>query len=56
MEKAKFLKVMCPRCKSGKIIFGKSSIEVKCSECNYLLVKSSGGKAKVRAKVKEVLC
>ncbi len=55
MAKSKFLKVICPRCEHNQIVFGKSSLEVKCSGCNYMLNKSGGGKTKVRGKVKEVL-
>lgn len=51
---SKFLKIVCPRCKKITIVYGNSSIEVKCNDCNYLLTKSSGGRAKVRAKVKEI--
>lgn len=54
MAKGKFLKVVCPRCANKQVVFGKASLEVKCHKCNYLLTKSKGGKAKVRAKVDEV--
>ena len=54
-EPSKFLKISCPRCKTRHILFGKSSIKVKCKKCNYLLLKTQGGKAKLRALVKEVL-
>jgi ribosomal protein S27E len=53
--KSKFLKITCPRCRARHIIFGKSSLRIKCSKCNYLLLKNSGGKAKIRAQVREVL-
>jgi len=55
MANGKFLKIVCPRCKCNKIVYGNSSTKVKCSKCNYLLMKTSGGKAKIRARVKEVL-
>ncbi|MEK6889195.1 MAG: 30S ribosomal protein S27e [Nanoarchaeota archaeon] len=55
MNKSEFLQVLCPKCRSLRIIYGKSSIRIKCSKCNYLLIKSSGGKAKIRARIKEVL-
>ncbi len=55
MEESKFLKIQCPRCGQEKIVFGKSSYEVKCLQCNYLITKSNGGKAKIRARIKEVL-
>jgi len=53
--KSKFLRIRCPRCRSHKIIFGKATTKVKCEKCNYLLLKTGGGKSKVRAPVKEVL-
>ncbi|MEK6825607.1 MAG: 30S ribosomal protein S27e [Nanoarchaeota archaeon] len=52
---SRFLKTICPRCKQRQIIFGKASSKVKCLKCKYLLMKTSGGKAKVRALIKEVL-
>jgi ribosomal protein S27E len=55
MAKSKFLKIMCPRCKEHKTIFGKAATIVKCEKCNYLLLKNKGGKSKIRAPVKEVL-
>ena len=55
MAKSKFLKISCPRCKKGATIFGKASTKVKCTNCNYLLNRTGGGKAKMRALVKEVL-
>ena len=53
--KGKFLKVICPRCKACKTIFGKATSKVKCDGCNYLLLMTGGGKSKIRALVKEVL-
>ncbi len=53
--KSKFLKLRCPRCKHIKITFGKATTLVKCDNCNYLLLKTKGGKARVRALVREVL-
>ena len=53
--KGRFLKISCPRCRHRQTIFGKSSVKVKCEKCNYLLVKTNGGKARIRAPIKEVL-
>lgn len=55
-DNGKFIKIRCPRCRNHQVVFGKASSEVKCLECNYLLTKARGGKAKLRAKVEEVLC
>lgn len=56
MANTKFLKIKCPRCSSNQIVYGKSSTSIKCGICNYMLLKPKGGKAKIRAPVKEVLC
>ncbi|MBI3334166.1 30S ribosomal protein S27e [Candidatus Pacearchaeota archaeon] len=55
MKKSTFLRLICPRCRNLQIVFGKSSMNVKCLKCNYLLARKSGGKARLRAQVHEVL-
>jgi len=55
MKDRKFLKISCPRCHHTQLAYTKSSYESKCIGCNYLLVKSTGGKAKIRARVKDIL-
>ncbi len=55
MSESKFLRVMCPRCKNNQTIFGKSSTKVKCHNCNKLLVKTTGGKTKIKARINEIL-
>ena len=51
----KFLKIECPRCRRRYIIYGKASSKVKCEKCNYLLLETKGGKARIRAPIKEVI-
>ena len=53
--KGKFVRVVCSKCKNSSVIFGKASTKVKCLECNSTLAVSSGGKAKMRSRVEEVL-
>jgi len=53
--KSRFLRISCPRCYSKQVVFGKSSSTIKCRECNLLLIKSTGGKAKIKAPVKKIL-
>lgn len=53
--KSKFIKIRCPKCKNEQIMFGKASSEVGCLICGKELAKPSGGKAKVKARVLEVL-
>jgi small subunit ribosomal protein S27e len=55
MMSSKFLRVRCPRCNHLQVIFGKASTRVKCQECNAELVTTRGGKAKIKAQVKEIL-
>jgi len=55
MTKSKFIKVRCTKCKNNQIIFGKASTKVRCTKCNGILALPSGGKAKIRARVEEVL-
>jgi small subunit ribosomal protein S27e len=52
--KSKFLKVKCS-CGNNQVVFGKASTKVKCLSCGKLLVKPSGGKSVVTAKVEEII-
>ena len=53
--KSRFVRVKCPDCKNEQIIFGKASTPVKCLVCEKIIAEPSGGKAKIKAKVEEVL-
>ncbi|NCN98574.1 30S ribosomal protein S27e [Candidatus Pacearchaeota archaeon CG10_big_fil_rev_8_21_14_0_10_35_219] len=55
MDKSKFLRIRCPRCSKIHITFGKATTKINCKKCNKRLVKTSGGKTKIQAKVEEVL-
>ena len=52
---SKFLRVKCPKCKNEQVIFNKPAGNVKCLVCGAALAESTGGKAKVLAKVVQVL-
>jgi small subunit ribosomal protein S27e len=52
---SKFIKLRCPKCKNEQIVFGKSSTTVKCLVCEKVIAEPSGGKARVKARVLEVL-
>lgn len=54
-RKGKFIRVKCSKCKGAQTIFGKASTKVRCLECNTVLALPSSGKAKIRARVEEVL-
>jgi small subunit ribosomal protein S27e len=51
----KFIRVKCSKCKADQTIFGNASTKVRCLECNTVLAIPSGGKAKIRSRVEEVL-
>ena len=52
---SKFIKIRCPKCKNEQIMFGKTSTKVRCLVCDKPLAESTGGKARVRARILEVL-
>jgi small subunit ribosomal protein S27e len=51
----KFLKVKCGKCKNEQVIFEKPAGDVKCLVCGETLAESMGGKARLKAKVLEVV-
>jgi small subunit ribosomal protein S27e len=53
--RSKFIQLKCPRCKNNQTTFGKASTWVKCHECNKLLTRPKGGKAKIKASIKKVI-
>lgn len=52
--RSKFLILECS-CGNEQTVFGKTATKIKCSSCNKLIAKSSGGKTVVLAKVKKVI-
>ncbi len=52
---SKFVKLRCTKCKNEQIIFGKSASKIKCLVCGSTLVTPTGGKAKIKAQILEVL-
>jgi small subunit ribosomal protein S27e len=52
---SKFIRVRCNQCKNEQVIFGKTATKVECVVCNSDLANSAGGKAKINARVLEVL-
>ena len=52
---SKFVKIRCPKCKNEQIMFGKASSEIKCLVCDKMLADPTGGKAKIKARILEVL-
>ena len=55
MEKSKFLKVKCSKCRNEQIIFSRTSNIVKCLVCEKVLAEPQGGEADIKATVIDVL-
>lgn len=53
--KSRFIKVRCPKCKNEQIIFGNATRMVRCLVCQKELAYATGGKARIAARVLEVL-
>ncbi len=53
--KSKFLKVVCSKCNNEQVIFNKATTNVKCLVCGEELTSATGGKAKIKSKVLQVL-
>ena len=53
--KSKFLKVRCQKCKNEQTIFEKPSTKVKCLVCEEVLATPTGGKAKLKTNVLEII-
>lgn len=52
---SKFIKIRCPKCKNEQIIFGKIASQVVCLVCGKKIAEPTGGKAKIKARILEVL-
>ncbi|RMF05508.1 30S ribosomal protein S27e [Candidatus Woesearchaeota archaeon] len=52
---SRFIKVRCPKCKNEQITFGKSAVKVDCLVCGRTVSYPTGGKARIRARILEVL-
>ncbi|RLE51437.1 MAG: 30S ribosomal protein S27e [Candidatus Methanomethylicota archaeon] len=53
--KSRFVLVSCPDCGNEQIVFNRASTEVRCLVCNRVLVKPTGGKAIIEARIIRVL-
>ncbi len=52
---SKFIKLRCPKCKNEQIAFGKTASLINCLVCGKSLAEPTGGKARVKARILEVL-
>ena len=53
--RSKFLLVVCPNCGHRQVVFSHATFPVRCLSCGALLVKPTGGKAKILGKIEQVL-
>lgn len=53
--RSRFLLVTCPKCGNRQVVFSHSTFPAHCLSCGELLVKPTGGKARILAKVERVL-
>ncbi len=54
-EKSKFLRVKCSKCNNEQSVFSRASMVVKCLVCGEILAEPTGGEARMKAQVLEVL-
>ncbi|HIG96413.1 TPA: 30S ribosomal protein S27e [Candidatus Woesearchaeota archaeon] len=52
---SRFIKIRCPKCKNEQIMFGKAASPVLCLVCAKSLADPTGGKARVKARILEIL-
>ena len=52
---SKFIKVRCAKCKNEQIVFGNASSKVECLVCGKILVEPTGGKARIKSRIIEIL-
>ena len=52
---SKFIKVRCKDCENEQVLFNKTSTVVSCHICGSKLAIPSGGKAKIKGEILEVI-
>ncbi len=50
-----FLRVRCPDCGNEQVIFSHAASIVKCNICNAVLAEPTGGKARIKGEIAEIL-
>jgi small subunit ribosomal protein S27e len=53
--KSKFVKIRCLDCENEQVFFDKASTVVSCHICGSKLAMPSGGKAKIKGEILEVI-
>lgn len=52
---SKFIKVRCRDCENEQVLFNKASVAVSCHICGSKLAIPTGGKAKIKGEVLELI-
>ena len=52
---SRFIKVRCKDCENEQVLFDKASIPVSCHICGSKLTIPTGGKAKLKGELLEVI-
>jgi small subunit ribosomal protein S27e len=50
-----FVRVKCAKCGNEQVIFDRPSLAPHCSVCNEVLAEPTGGKARLKAEVVQML-
>lgn len=50
-----FIRVKCPKCGNEQVVFDRPSLAPHCSVCNEVLADPTGGKAKLKSELVQVL-
>lgn len=53
--KSRFVRVKCPNCGNEQVVFDHATFPVRCLVCGTLLVKPTGGKAKILGEIVKIL-
>lgn len=53
--RSKFVRVKCPDCGNEQAIFDHATTVVRCNVCDGTLAEPSGGKAKLRGEIVDLL-
>ena len=52
---SKFIKVRCKDCENEQVLFNKVSVTVSCHICGSKLAIPTGGKAKIKGEILELI-
>ncbi len=52
---SKFLKVKCAKCNNEQVMYNKAASNVKCLVCGNDIAETTGGRARIKAKIIQVM-